>query len=54
MAETKKSTTKKSGTTRSGNPNFEAPLIGKRYPKGTTVKRNKDGTITLVPPKAKK
>lgn len=33
---------------------FDCPVIGELHPKGTTVKRNPDGTITLVPPKAKK
>lgn len=30
---------------------FAAPAIGEIAPKGTTIKRNPDGTITLVPPK---
>lgn len=33
---------------------FEAPVIGgKPYPKGTTIKKNKDGTVTVVKPKKK-
>lgn len=38
--------TKKKGTS------FAYPAIsGKRYPKGSTVKKNKDGTVTIIPPK---
>ena len=33
---------------------FKAPAIGEPQPKGTTIKHNKDGTITLVPPKKAK
>lgn len=39
-------------TKRSG---FDAPIIGgKAFPKGTTFKKNADGTITPVMPKKKK
>lgn len=41
-----KNTDKKSG--------FNAPTIGEVHPKGSTIKRNPDGTITIVPPKEKK
>ena len=30
---------------------FSGPTIGTKYPKGSTIKRNADGTITIVPPK---
>ena len=40
--------TKKKGT------GFAGPTVGTVHPKGSTVKRNKDGTITIVPPKSKK
>lgn len=33
---------------------FAAPISGRTAPKGTKVKKNKDGTITLVEPKKKK
>ena len=33
------------------NSGFDAPTIGKVYPKGTRIKRNPDGTATLIPPK---
>lgn len=33
---------------------FSGPAIGKTMPKGTTVKKNKDGTVTLVQPKKSK
>lgn len=34
---------------------FAGPVIGgKPYPKGSTVKKNADGTVTIVPPKKKK
>lgn len=33
---------------------FDVPAFGEMYPKGTTVKHNPDGTITLVPPKGQK
>lgn len=39
-------TTKKSG--------FNAPTIGTIHAKGSTIKKNKDGTITIVPPKSNK
>ena len=29
---------------------FAAPVIGTVYPKGTKIIRNKDGTVTIVPP----
>lgn len=33
---------------------FNAPTIGNRHPKGATIRKNKDGTITVVPPKSTK
>ena len=33
---------------------FEAPAIGTVYPKESTIKRNKDGTITVIPPRSVK
>ena len=30
---------------------FGGPTIGTKHPKGSTIKRNADGTITVVPPK---
>ena len=36
-------TTKKSG--------YNAPTIGEVHPKGSKIKQNPDGTITIVPPK---
>lgn len=48
MANTVKKTTK---TSRPAHSGFEAPVVGELHPKGTTIKRNPDGTITLVPPK---
>ena len=33
---------------------FDVPAFGNLYPKGTTVKRNPDGTITLEAPKGTK
>ena len=33
---------------------FEAPAIGTVYPKGTTFKKNANGTLTPVFPKSKK
>ena len=38
-------TSKKSG--------FDAPAIGRTIPKGTTFKKNKDGTITPIKKKCK-
>ena len=35
-------------------PGFNAPTIGTTYPKGTIVRKNKDGTITVVPPRKKR
>lgn len=32
---------------------FDAPVYGEVIPKGTTFKRNPNGTYTLVPPKKK-
>ncbi len=29
---------------------FAAPTIGVIHPKGSTVRKNPDGTITIVPP----
>ena len=53
MANTVKKTTKATGKTqgRPAHSGFEAPVIGELHPKGTTIKHNPDGTITLVPPK---
>lgn len=33
---------------------FNAPCIGTVHPKGSKVKKNPDGTITIVEPKKKK
>lgn len=33
---------------------FAAPTIGTIHPKGSTIKKNPDGTITIVHPKEKK
>lgn len=33
---------------------FDAPVRGTQYAKGTTIKKNKDGTISLIEPKKKK
>lgn len=33
---------------------FQAPTIGTVHPKGSTIKKNADGTITIVEPKGKK
>ena len=30
---------------------FSAPMIGTKYPKGSTIRKNADGTVTVVPPK---
>ena len=46
---TGKTTRKPQG--RPAHSGFEAPAIGELQPRGTTIKRNADGTITLVPPK---
>ena len=46
---TKKNTGKT--TNRPAHSGFEAPVYGTVAPKGTTIKHNADGTITLVPPK---
>ena len=35
------------------NSGFNAPVIGKTYPKGTTFVKGSDGTIKPVPPKKK-
>lgn len=37
--------------TKKGNSGFNGPTIGTRHPKGSTVRRNSDGTVTVVPPK---
>ena len=37
--------------TKPAHSGFDAPVYGKVWPKGTTVKQNADGTVTLVPPK---
>lgn len=47
MADNKKNT-KKQGTAFAGNP------VGTVHAKGSTIKKNPDGTITIVPPKKKK
>lgn len=33
---------------------FKAPTIGVRHPAGSTIKRNKDGTVSIVSPKKSK
>ena len=33
---------------------FDAPAYGTLHPRGTKIKKNKDGTITLVSPTEKK
>ena len=33
---------------------FDAPTYGKLYAKGTKIKKNPDGTVTLVEPDEKK
>ena len=33
---------------------FDAPVYGTVHPKGSTIKRNKDGTVTIVHPADKK
>lgn len=38
--------------TKKGNSGFSGPTIGTKHPKGTTIRKNADGTITLVPPKS--
>ena len=30
---------------------FNAPMIGTVHPKGSTIRKNPDGTVTIVPPK---
>lgn len=32
---------------------FNAPTIGTRYPKGSKIKKNADGTVSVVTPKSK-
>lgn len=32
---------------------FAAPTIGTKHPKGSTIKKNSNGTISIVPPKKK-
>lgn len=32
---------------------FAAPTIGKIWPKGSTIRKNPNGTVTVVPPKKK-
>lgn len=45
----------KSNSNRPKNNGFDYPVIGgKAYPKGSTIKKNSDGTVTVVPPKKKK
>lgn len=46
MAEKKEKRPQKSG--------FDAPVYGTVHPKGSTIKRNKDGTITIVHPNESK
>ena len=29
---------------------FEAPAIGTIYPEGSTIRRNPDGTVSIIPP----
>lgn len=41
----------KKNSKRSG---FDAPTYGTLHPRGTKIKKNPDGTITLVEPKKKK
>lgn len=36
------------------NSGFDAPVYGTVHPKGTKIKKNKDGTITLIHPDEKK
>lgn len=36
------------------NSGFDAPVYGEAHPKGTKIKHNKDGTITVVRPDEKK
>lgn len=33
---------------------FDHAPIGTFYPKGTKLKKNKDGTVEIIPPKKKK
>lgn len=33
---------------------FDVPTYGTMYPKGTKIKKNPDGTITLIEPNEKK
>lgn len=40
-------------TTRPKHSGFEAPGHFTKYPKGTTLKKNKDGTMSAVLPKEK-
>ena len=35
------------------NSGFDAPTYGTMSPKGTKIKKNPDGTITLIEPKKK-
>ena len=47
--------TAKTNTSKKQKSGFEYDAIGgKAYPKGSTVKQNADGTVTIVPPKKKK
>lgn len=48
MADKKKANTKKRGTAFAGDP------IGVVHAKGSTIKKNPDGTVTIVPPKKKR
>lgn len=43
---------KKEGTPK--HSGFEAPTKGTVYPKGSTIKKRKDGTVYVAPPKKKK
>ena len=40
-------------TKRPKHSGFEAPCIGEVHPKGTTIKTNPDGTISLILPETK-
>lgn len=40
--------------TKKKHSSFEAPVYGERLPKGTTLRRNPDGTVTPIKPKKKK
>lgn len=48
MATSTKKTTK--GNDRNKHSAFEGPTIGQLYPKGTTFKKNPNGTVTPILP----